>query len=209
MEAYESQPYYYDTIVEKLKVKFGLTRERTGIHLSDCLLCQRKSYYDKVDSLPPSMTEILYFILGLALQDTLGITSEEIFEEDGVVCSPDYMTENRTPVELKTTRIGKKRLDAFDFPGHWLSQIMGYCRVLRTTEADLLVLTIIQPQLLNYHLVFTEEEVEENWKEVVANARALEWAVTVGAPPPKVEGDAIWECRNCRYRLKCLTKEVK
>jgi len=203
MEAYESQPYYLETIIEKLKVKFGLTRERTGIHLSDCLLCQRKSYYDKVDSLPPSMLEVLYFILGLALQETLGIVNDETLQEDGILCSPDYITKSRTPVELKTTRIGKKRLDAFDFPGHWLKQIMGYCYVLKTTEADLLVLTMIQPQLLNYHLTFTKEEVEENWKGIVSNARALEWSVTTGILPSRVEGKAVWECKNCRYRLKC------
>jgi len=208
MNVWETQPEFIDTLLHNLKEHFGLLHQRQGIHLTDCLLCLRKAYWDKVDSLPPTEDELLYFLLGLGLQETLHIasTASEI-EVEGVLLNPDFKNSKGIPVELKTTRIGRKRLDSHDFPQHWIKQLMGYCYGLHVTEGELLIFTLIHPELLNYHMEFTAREIGENWGRILGKAETLKGALVTGIIPVRTSED--WLCKGCRYRLRCMTKEEK
>jgi hypothetical protein len=205
MKVGKTKPEFIESLLGNLKKHFGLLHEREGIHLTDCLLCLRKAYWDKVDSLPPTEEELLYFLLGLGLQETFHTDSVGEMELDGVLLNPDFESAKGTPVELKTTRIGRKRLDSYDFPKHWIRQLMGYCYALGVTEGDLLIFTLIQPELLNYHIEFTATEIGENWGRVLGKAEALRLAIATDILPVRTSED--WECKSCRYRLRCLTEE--
>ena len=205
MEVWETKPEFISTVLHDLKKGFGLLHQREGIHLTDCLLCLRKAYFDKVDSLPPSEEELLYHLLGLGLQSTfhssLGATT---IERNGILLNPDFVSEKGTPVELKTTRISRKRLDSHDFPEHWIRQLMGYCYALGVKEGDLLILTLIHPELINYHIVFGAEELSRNWGSILDQAERLKSALEKRTPP---DGSYDWQCEGCRYRLRCQVEK--
>jgi CRISPR/Cas system-associated exonuclease Cas4 (RecB family) len=210
MKVWETQPEFIDTLLQNLKEHFKLLHQREGIHLTDCLLCLRKAYWDKVDALPPTEDELLYFILGLGLQEVLHLAStvgETEMKLDGILLNPDFETVKGTPVELKTTRIGRKRLDSHDFPQHWIKQLMGYCYGLKVTEGELLIFTLIHPELLNYHIEFTSRELGENWGMVLGNVEILKIALSTHTLPTRTSED--WLCKDCRYRLRCMIEEKK
>jgi CRISPR/Cas system-associated exonuclease Cas4 (RecB family) len=174
---------------------------RQGVHLTDAIYCLRKAYWNKIGFLPPSPNEILHFILGLGLQDALlGGDNPSVAQKDGMIISPDYW-DGEVLGELKTTRIGQKRLDAHEFPDGWMKQLMGYAYVLGVDKAFLLVLTIVKPEVYSFILKFTQEELEANWKELTDRAEQLQVALDIGTLPPASIHD--WECKDCRYKLRC------
>jgi len=124
----------------------------------------------------------------------------DAMEMDGIFLSPDFKTKKGTPVELKTTRIGRKRLDSHDFPTHWVEQLMGYCYGLDVDEGDLMILTLIHPELLNYHIRFEPRELGENWGRILGHSETLKLALVKRIPP---DGSYDWQCKSCRYRLRC------
>lgn len=207
MEVWREQPEYLDVLLKEVAEKFGILHKREGIHLSDCLLCLRKSYWDKVDSLPPTPQELLYFVLGLGLQDTLQVKNSTVLELDGILLSPDYLTEAGTAVELKTTRLGSKRIEQHDFPKHWIRQLMGYTYALNQLEGDLMLLTIIRPDTPCFHYVFTEDELVDNWGQITTAAGILLQAIEEKRIPSKGNAQD-WECASCRYRLRCAIIET-
>lgn len=205
----KARPKEVDTIVDQISERYGILLTREGIHATDCIYCLRKPFWNRTNPLPPTPTEILYFIRGLGMQDAmLGKGSPSEITHEGITLSPDYYKDG-VLVELKTTTIGVKRLDAYDFPEGWVKQLMAYCYVLKLKSAILIVLTLIRSELLSYVLTFEEEELEANWKWVVERAKQLMEAYTINVEPAEATEEENWQCSNCRYALRCLTmKEV-
>lgn len=204
----KARPKEVDTIVEQICDRYHILQTREGIHATDCIYCLRKPFWNRTNPLPPTPTEILYFIRGLGMQDAmLGKDSPTEIIHQGIILSPDYYKDG-VLAELKTTMIGVKRLDAYDFPEGWVKQLMAYCYVLKRHSGLLIAYPLFQTQLLSYIGEFEDEELEVNWKWVMERAKQLMEAYTTDVTPT-VEEEEKWQCSNCRYALRCLTmKEV-
>ena len=208
MEFTKARPPEVDKIVEQIGNRYHLLQAREGIHATDCIYCLRKAYWNRTNPLPPTPTEILYFLRGLGMQEALlGKDSPPEVNHQGIILSPDYYKDGII-AELKTTMIGVKRLDEYDFPEGWLRQLMAYCYALGKGRALLIVLTIIRSELLSYIVQFEDDELKANWKWLMERAVILEDAYTNDVLP-EVEEEEKWQCMNCRYALRCQTmKEV-
>lgn len=201
MEAVLQRPSVVDDIMSRISGNYVSTYGREGIHLTDTIYCLRKAYWNQTNSLPPTPDEVLYFLLGLGLQEVfLGGDNQTLAERDGIAISPDFW-EQGILGELKTTRIGQKRLLAYDFPSGWIQQLMGYAKVMEVKQALLIVIPIIKPDVLSFVLTFTQEELDYNWGDRVHRAKLLEQAFSSKKLP--VPFNQQWECDSCRYNLRC------
>jgi len=114
-------------------------------------------------------------MLELALGDRVGIRPGEIIY-DGIACTPDGILFSPdgsvTVVEIKCTWMSVRDPALI---WKWMAQIMGYCYVLATHDADLHVLWINgdykppKPVYAQYHIVFSTQELTENWRMVLNN----------------------------------------
>lgn len=209
METKQESNIYVDEIMAGIESKFIGNHSRTdSIHCTDTLYCLRKGYWDKVDPLPPTPKESLYFILGLGLQDVLLPPQVQLYTRDGISYSPDAITVDGLPVELKTTRMAKKRMVEQGFPDGWLKQMMGYCSVLDQLGGYLLVIPIIQPEVIPFTLSFSHYELQDNDLMIAKNGLLLVQAIWNKIPPPKDSAQE-WECTNCRYALRCAAEEAQ
>jgi len=206
MNFVKARPRIVDEIVTRLGQRYHLFQNREGIHATDCIYCLRKAYWNRVNPLPPTPAEILYYLRGLGMQDALlGGKSGSLVSHQGIALSPDFF-EDGTLAELKTTMISEKTLDANEFPEGWLRQLMAYCYALNLKSAVLIVLTIIKSKLLSYIVTFSSEELEENWRWILERAKELGIAYEKNIVP-KVEEEEKWQCSSCRYCLRCQTLE--
>jgi CRISPR/Cas system-associated exonuclease Cas4 (RecB family) len=202
----KERPDVVETLLADINKRYGLDHGREGIHATDLMYCLRKAHWAKTNPLPPTPTETLYYIRGLGLQDMILNKETVPVEKDGIVASPDYLVDGKIPLELKTTLIGKKRLDNYDFPGGWIKQMKTYSYILGVKQAVLLIFTMSTPtELLSYILTFTDEELLANWNELLGKKAELELALESNIPPRPFNED--WECRDCKYRLRCM--EIK
>ena len=202
MQVEKIKPPVVDEIISQLSEYYKLSMSREGIHTTDCLYCLRKAFWNKTNPLLPTPQETMYYLSGLGLQAALLKSFSSLpISVDGIWMSADY-TDNNTLLELKTTMIGRKRLDAYDFPEGWIKQIMAYCYGYKRNSAVLLVVTLLRRELLSYVLTFTDKELEENWEMIKHRAAELQDCLDSSKVPMSKGFD--FECPECRYRLRCL-----
>jgi len=191
-------------LLDGITERYKIAHTRPNLHATDAIYCRRKAYWDKIDPLPPTPREILYFIQGLGLQQAMLGEKEEppVYVETPdftLFYSPDKIINDQI-VELKTGRTGRKKLEEGLIPEGWIKQIMFYCWAMNKKQALLVDFTIISPDIIPIVLTFTDEELEANAKWVLDRANSLHQALINKEVPPKEED---WECRNCRYQLRC------
>lgn len=94
--------------------------------------------------------------------------------EQSVIITGDGPIKRRKPVkkvhEVKLTYKSTKTVGDFTEQFMWLGQIKSYCKGAGTTSATSHVLFVcgdyifpIRPQLIKYHLEFTQKEIDNNW----------------------------------------------
>lgn len=197
-------------LLDEITERYRLAHTRPNLHATDAIYCLRKAYWDKIDQLPPTPRELLYFIQGLGLQQAMLGEKEEPLgcvetPEFSLFYSPDRIINDQL-VELKTGRTGRKKLEEGLIPEGWIKQIMFYCWAMGKKQALLVDFTIISPEIIPIVLTFTSEELEENAQWVMERAKDLHQCLTDKVIPPKEEG---WQCRNCRYGLRCRVENDK
>ena len=178
-------------------------------HLTELIYCLTRSYFDRTDPLPPTDNELLLFSVGFGLERVMITTMPiEPMVVDGINITPDFLpsyTEGGPPGELKSTRMKPPTsIETINLPESWVEQIMGYCKASKVTEYDLAVMHIIPADLKTYRLSFDQEEIDSFWTEYVLERRNyyLE-AVALLQQPTAFQWCKEWECKNCRYRLRC------
>lgn len=206
MNVTSCQPNTTSEIINTVKEQYALSHQREGIHVTDLTLCLRVAYFNKTDPLPPSDKSVVYFIRGLGLQDVLlKHLPTEVREVDGITMSPDYY-KDETIAELKTTMMGKKRLDSHDFPKHWIKQIQAYCFGFEEESALLIVLPLLGATLpLTYRLEFTPAELIENWDNLCTRKTTLDICLRDNKLPLPPAKETQWVCTDCQYALRCAT----
>ena len=201
MKLEKSRPREVDEIMKGVSDRFGISNAREGMHCTDGIYCLRKTFWNKLDPLPPSPDELLYFLLGLGLQEALlGGDNQSAAECDGILVSPDYW-KNGVLGELKTTRMGEKSINEKGLPDGWVKQMMAYAYVLGVKQAFLIVLPLIKVDILSYVLTFEQGELEENWDRIVKRIRELEYSLATKTVPSGEWGG--WQCKSCRFNYRC------
>lgn len=204
-------PALRQSILDILVEEYKLHEPRSGIHASDLIYCITKSYWNKVDYQPPTESESMMFSIGLGLERVIiqfGATRVAPLFVEGVHLSPDFLI-NSIHSELKTTRFGVGKV-----PDTWIKQVMAYCYATDIPIYNLAVLHIIQAQLIAYRVVFTQEELEENWGWMLNRKEVLEDALHTYVEdqshnpaslihPREFTFNEDWECGYCRYKLRC------
>ena len=183
-----------------------LGRSRSGVHVSDLVLCLRKSYLRAVHEILPTEEEVLFWLVGRGYHAALEgyeQPSEVSLVRDGLMGTPDQVIlENGRviPVEIKSTRqsVNKDILENI----WWLRTIKAYCFLCSTTFGRLVVLNIIgdwkdiAPQLRVFDFGFTPEEIQENWEWLQAR-KALYLESFEKRTLPPLEKTPAWMCKSC------------
>ncbi len=204
-------PDLYKTIFEWLRDTYLKSTYRPeGWHLTEFIYCLTKSYWDRVDPMPPTESETLLFASGLGLERVLipiEYKAKPILE-DTIWVSPDFMT--NIHAELKTTRTSSKKILAGDFPETWVEQIMGYCYATHQTQYDLGVLCLLGsynppfPKLHCFTLEFEPDGLKDFWLYIAESRKPILGAsLRMELPPIPQKHCKDWECGWCRYTIRC------
>ena len=210
----EENPEVKDLTIKHLDKLFSISNKREGIHLSSCIGCLTRAYFDAKMPIGPTEEEIMLFALGYALQDVITpsrATAPTIIK-DGITYRPDYtlkLPKGGRVYEIKTTRMSAKKGDANDFPPHWIDYMKGGCFMLDKNEYELAVLYMMGywhppfPVLKGYRFTFTDDEIWNTWDWVLERKEVLEQSFVANAPPAPYKHCAEWECQYCRYKIAC------
>lgn len=196
-------------ILDHLADLYQIKEKREGIHLSTLVYCLTRSFFDQLSPVEPTDMEVMLFSLGYGLQDVLTPKGAEIntYQKAGITFRPDFqLAVGNTTAELKTTRMSSGKED---FPETWLEYIKGGCHMLGIKEYKLSVLHMLGnykppfPEIKSYTLVFTDEELEDNWNYLMSRKSVYVDALKSNHPPVPFTYCKDWECKNCRYKLQC------
>ena len=105
----ESNPDLRLRALEAIRVEYGISAQRPGLHQSELSYCLTKSYWNKTDYTPPDDKAAVMFAIGFAMERVLLERSHpDPIEIDGITMSLDSLTAFEMPVDLKTTRKGSE-----------------------------------------------------------------------------------------------------
>lgn len=144
-----------------------------------------------------------FFLAPVRPEDAKGM------EVDGIHMTPDFAGTEFAgyPVslaEMKSTRKSQKSFHPKDST-HYLMQIMGYCKGLGQTRAELIMYFIHGdytqrppvPTLDCWTCEFTQEEIDENWEDMKKRRDILAKALESEEPPSPLIRLGEWECGYC------------
>lgn len=133
----------------------------------------------------------------------------KVLEVDGIQLTPDFETCEFAGykvdlAEMKSTRKSSRTFHPKD-QMHYLMQIMGYCKALGKTKADLIMYFIHgdysqrppAPELDCWACEFTQQEIDANWEHVKECRDILDRALKEGRPPDPIIMLGDWECDYC------------
>lgn len=186
----------------------GRHRVREGVHISDLVLCLRRTYFKQKYQIAPTIEELLYWIVGQGYHELLEGTPlrEVAMTEDGITGTVDSLTTDLgyvVPEEFKSTRQSAKR-DVRE-NSWWIRQTAGYAKLFHVTEVRLTPLYIMgnwgkdtTPRLKPLRLVFTQEEIDTYWGWFKARRDLLLCCLEAGEPP-QIEKEELpdWFCGAC------------
>src|ERR1700730_3643209 len=149
---------------------------------------QRKPYEDLSPNEKKRMGN--YVSVGYAWEDLVAQSLAPVFggeyvrtgeiELDGIVGTPDGLELTGMAVdETKATWRSSRRDISTDF-WSWMVQVKAYAHMLQLTRVSLLVFFVngnyadSGPQGKKFDIEFTDRELDDNWRMITANARAME-----------------------------------
>jgi len=139
--------------------------------------------------------------------------SPKSYEIDGILLTPDiedYKFGNTLlPLgELKTTRANMKYFKPEENK-QYLEQLMGYCLAKKLTEGALIILFLMGsysppfPQLGCWQCEFTQEEIDDKWKEFLWRKAIIERSFKSGEWPVEFHQAFQKECSYCEVFDLC------
>jgi hypothetical protein len=196
----------YDWIIKRVQQLNGVQRT-AGIHMTELIYCLTAGYYERLSPLPYTRESAMTMALGIALERLI-IPEEkraEVGTCDGIDYSPDFWFRGDIPSELKTTRMSSNKTVTREFPETWMQQIMGYCYARKMLEYALATVHIMGnykppfPEILAVKFTFTQQELDNNWKNLLYRREVYLKAFAEQKPPAPTVWAMKWECQNCRY----------
>jgi len=209
-------------LLDRLKKKY-LT-ERTGTHVSTLIYCLTKGYFDMTDPLPPTDTEMILFSVGFALEEVILRDEDSPVPEPlvlaGIHMSRDYVdTIQGQGLDLKTTRMypGTDGEPKRGWSEGWKKQFMAYALAMEsakylgddsvelpeTFSYGVAIIYISAAELAAGTLTFTQQEVMDNWDYLLGRKEVYEAYIKADTVPTPFQWNEDWECKNCRYRMRC------
>tara|TARA_R100000808_G_scaffold4949_1_gene15444 strand:- start:6184 stop:6819 length:636 start_codon:yes stop_codon:yes gene_type:complete len=204
-ERVEQQELLWDN---KLKLSYE-SNERTGVHVSDLLLCLRQTALSKQFK-PKWDSQTLYrFTMGRSLEkvffsDLMPVATQELeVELDGIVGHIDFGAD---PIDyeckLTWSRPPTNTEKLFEDKFWWVEQAGAYTYMRNRTEMNFVVCFLNPiPKLMCYHLEWDEYELEELWSRLQENKEYL--AVKNMKEELPMKTPFTWLCRGCAYKEVC------
>ena len=209
-------PEFIDALYEYLGEEYNQQRE--GDHLTDFLYCNYKTIIRKRgESLPTTNQQRMIYWVGNALQyymQPVRPEDEKEYEIDGIKLRPDienkYIAHLYVPLaEMKTTRAILSKFDPKQNE-HYIRQMQGYCKCLGVTTAVLFTIFLLGdwwadpfPTPKAWTFEFTQEEIDDNWKEILRRRDIVHEALKNGGLPREHIMAFKNECRYCENKPIC------
>ena len=136
---------------------------------------------------------------------------------DDIHARIDMITKNK-PVEGYTTNISKP-FTPDDYPLK-VSQLMAYIHMAKKLDynleeniGEMLLYHLYKKEhkLMSYRIEFTQEEIDDNWRNIKYNQKQLQEYVRSGKIPDMnpTATDTYWECKKCDFFNRCYSaKEI-
>ena len=93
------------------------------------------------------------------------------------------------------------------WPGTWEEQFKAYCKLLGRTEYTVAVLYLLPPELIVGTFRWSQQEIDDNWTYVKGRAAIFLAHTEKKLAPAPFTYNREWECKNCRYLLRCQTQK--
>jgi CRISPR/Cas system-associated exonuclease Cas4 (RecB family) len=184
-----------EKLLEKLKGSEGVPKT---FHVTELVGCLRKPFFLR-KGIPQEKSEksVLAKKLGSAIHELLPFAIKEVVvEKDGVVGHIDAIWDRITELKTTSRRVSVKQILQ---DTNYLKQIKAYCYMRGEKEADLVIFRVSTKTLECYTLKFSDEELEENWRQILENKKHLEYCLENDVLPKK--GGGI--CEGCEYEQYC------
>ena len=218
-----------------------LQYERKGFHLSDAIFCNYKPFIRERFNIPETDEQISLFWSGHAYQYFLQPAQQadsKVFEVDGVYMTPDMANEYFAKIhfnlaELKSTRgsMGYFQKDVGKGDHHYIRQMKGYCKALKTRESSLIIFFLMGdyynftmkngtraycykdggrpfPVLQVWDYEFEQEEIDTWWVEVLRRKKIFDDTENGGLPSEHMMAFEN-ECLRCECSVSCPHYEGK
>ncbi len=173
--------------IRELKEEFPWTTEQSksrskGLHLTDVIHQMDKTLMETADREIDDEARMQFekgwlweVALSRAFGEKAAVRAGEV-SLDGVAGSPDGVgyddREELVVDEYKCTTYSadKRPTDMW----RWMMQVKGYCKMVGATKCVFRVLHLsFVPVYKVWVLVFTQEELDENWQSVLAQAKVM------------------------------------
>ena len=206
-------------LIESLEEEYSKPRE--GNHVSDIVLCPRKTCYQKIDPIPLDMKSLNFFSSGRAIHESLQVLANRYpdrFEIEKEVVSntnADAITGHidlydkieGVPIEAKSMRVK----DITEPKPHHVDQLKAYMALTGSNHGILLYQLLLHFEdkpWREYHITMSLEERVKKLNEMQLDVFKLQLAVTKRDPQlarhiAYVPG-LNWMCRTCPYEVECL-----
>jgi len=169
--------------MQDMVVKNWVNKVRVNIALTD-LLTPRKAYFQRKFPEPPTLTDVLYFLSGKAIEkglgDLIGFDHPEAREVDGIWYNPDFRIPEPTELKSRRANLPKEGYELEKLQ-NYVDQLFGYCSLDNVDEGNLIVFALsekvddshkTQPMLVAYKFECTEEE-RQRYLQLLSGRKAL------------------------------------
>ena len=212
---YIPDPMLGNELKDRLRQKY-LTKREEVPHVSELIYCLTRSYFDRYDPVEPTDEEMVGFAIGFALEQVIlrddDTGTPPVEEVDGIYMSRDYVDLQGVGVDLKSTRMapGPNGFPKRGFPDTWEEQFKAYAKIglmpgdYNTPIPYKVAIIYLQPRVLEAGTcVFTRGEIEQEWEYLLKRKEIyMRYLVQQKIPTPFTYNKD-WECRGCRYKLRC------
>jgi len=216
---YIPDPELRNELLDRLAKKYLTTRPDIP-HVSELISCLTRNYFDRLDPIERDDETLLGFAVGFALEGVLlrdlDTPAPDVQEVDGIFMSRDYVDLSGIGADLKSTRMYPD-LDGSPkrgWPEGWLEQFKAYMKIdLEPGDPNerlpyrVAILYITQRALETGTLVFTRQEVEDEWDYLLERKKVYMNAFLNNEVPTPFKYNKTWECDaygGCPRKDTCL-----
>jgi CRISPR/Cas system-associated exonuclease Cas4 (RecB family) len=195
-----------------LKKKYSL-EIRTGVHVSDLLLCPRKAVFNRLKEQDIGDLELSFFTIGRMtheavqslVEDNPDYEQEKLIEYEGIEGHVDvYHKPSNTPIEFKTARSKVTEPKV-----HQVEQLHKYMAILNANKGIIAYQKLMDfnSPYIEFEIFLTKAERQKHLTKLKMDkdsfVEALENGQPMWANSCWNNKDKNWLCRNCPYKLKC------
>lgn len=156
---------------------------------------------------------LLRIARGVAFEDFVTRETRKPVVKDGIICTIDDEACGNI-IEIKATIKSAGKFHPLKTYPWWAERMKGYCYAYGVNEIVLNVFHFVwyrgsEERIRSYRIKFTDEELEENWKEKLRRAEIFRACLKFGAhvPPHEIHphkfGGGRSECDNCEWKERC------